>query len=271
MSKIIELIIFYMINVSIYYIYINSIKCNNIKCLKLIKQKLKYINENIINHITVNIYKVLIVILLSVTTIIMIFKSYIYAYIFYIMYIYTIYVVANRLMIKHKEKLISEIPMFFMSIKNNFKITNDIIKSLCNTNKKLEISKYFKNIEYEIETGKTIEVILNQVQASLAIDELNTFFIIIINCYKYGGDYKKIIENEEKVIVKNRKNKNEFIKKEKEIDMVIILFILGNIFLVINNYFLNVNKINNVEKIIYYIDIISIYILLINFKIKKEM
>ncbi len=252
----IKILIFIIINIPIYYVYLSN---NTI--VNKIKSKLKYLNSELLNNKIKNYIKVYVAIMI-ITTIILTYYNFLYGFIYYIIINYTIYKIIEIIINIYKNKIISENIIFYDNLKNNINLYGDVVKAFSNINQELKIYKYFKDMKVKIESGMSFENVLDEINKQLDIKEYNEFFLLIKNSYKYGANLSIVMEKEKNNYINKLNIIKDFKKKEKELDMVISIFIILNIVLLIKNEsdFENLKILKN---IIYAGNIIYLYYIII--------
>lgn len=150
------------------------------------------------------------------------------------------YIIRN-LYYKYKEEIISNFPIYCISLKNYTSSSNDIVFAIKKAEARYPLDVYMQKFNISVENGISVYDSFENLKKSINIKTINGFITLLQYANLNGGDFNQILDKYSKILLKIN------LKREKEKDEIFSSKIILIILFLIDLYILNSFVFSNYE------------------------
>lgn len=149
------------------------------------------------------------------------------------------------LLIKQKNKILENFPIYIVNLKSNLNSSGDIISAIQKTKAEEPLKTYIEEFNVKIKRGINVYEAFNKLKEDIGIKRIDGFITACQMCYKNGGNFNEILKQFSSIITKENIQKEEL--KEKSYSSIVTLGIMFciNLYLIITFVFGN-NEYSNI-------------------------
>lgn len=207
----------------------------------------KEIEEIKIKNLWISVFFGLIIFLISELYIINLYNSFLYGI---ISFAFFFLLLSLKPIIEHNKKvkkIEANLPFFLVKLINEIKIGNNFFNALKKvTKEKGIVEEEFKKIIIDMNSGKSFEESVNNLNRNLKSIEVKRTMSSISNIYSHGGDEKSVKRLVDELFLKQRIASKEFSGKMVVYSLVFIAIsaivpAMFSSFILIGSYFMSIN------------------------------